>query len=45
MIDGTEIEAGSGNAFADLELPDAERLKIKVRPTDGPIGHLTLAIA
>jgi len=29
MIDGIEIEMGSGNVFADLGLPDAEKLKIK----------------
>ncbi len=29
IIDGIEIEMGSGNVFADLELPDAEKLKIK----------------
>ena len=29
MIDGIEVEMGSGNVFADLALPDAEKLKIK----------------
>ena len=29
MIDGIEVEMGSGNVFADLGLPDAEKLKIK----------------
>ena len=29
MIDGIEVEMGSGNVFADLDLPDAEKLKIK----------------
>ena len=29
IIDGVEIEVGSGNVFADLELRDAEKLKIK----------------
>jgi len=29
IIDGIEIEPGSGNVFADLELPDAEKLKVK----------------
>ncbi|OXE36561.1 MAG: XRE family transcriptional regulator [Phenylobacterium zucineum] len=29
MIEGIEIETGSGNVFADLGLPDAEKLKIK----------------
>ncbi len=28
-IEGIEIEMGSGNVFADLGLPDAEKLKIK----------------
>lgn len=28
-INGIEIEQGSGNVFADLEVPDAEKLKIK----------------
>ncbi|MBV8622111.1 MAG: XRE family transcriptional regulator [Herbaspirillum sp.] len=28
-IDGIEIHRSSGNAFADLGLPDADRLKIK----------------
>ncbi|GAB7548387.1 helix-turn-helix domain-containing protein [Cupriavidus sp. 8B] len=28
-IDGIEIETGSGNVFADLGLPDTEKLKIK----------------
>lgn len=29
IIDGVEVEMGSGNVFADLGLPDAEKLKIK----------------
>jgi predicted XRE-type DNA-binding protein len=29
MIDGVEVEMSSGNVFADLELRDADRLKIK----------------
>jgi predicted XRE-type DNA-binding protein len=29
IIDGIEMEASSGNVFADLGLPDAEKLKIK----------------
>ena len=29
MIEGIEIETSSGNVFADLGLPDAEKLKIK----------------
>ena len=28
-IDGIDIEFGSGNVFADLALPNAEKLKIK----------------
>lgn len=29
MIEGIEIEAGSGNVFADLDLADADKLKVK----------------
>jgi predicted XRE-type DNA-binding protein len=29
VIDGIEIETSSGNVFADLGLPDADKLKIK----------------
>jgi predicted XRE-type DNA-binding protein len=29
IIDGVEVELGSGNVFADLGLPDSEKLKIK----------------
>ena len=29
MIDGVEVTVGSGNVFADLGLPDADKLKIK----------------
>ena len=29
LIDGVEVHRGSGNVFADLDLPDAEKLKIK----------------
>ena len=28
-IDGIQVEMGSGNVFADLGLPDADKLKIK----------------
>jgi predicted XRE-type DNA-binding protein len=28
-IDGIEVEASSGNVFADLGLPDADKLRIK----------------
>lgn len=29
IIKGIELEIGSGNVFADLELPNADKLKIK----------------
>jgi len=29
IIEGVEIEASTGNVFADLDLPDAEKLQIK----------------
>ena len=29
LIDGVAVHRGSGNVFADLGLPDAEKLKIK----------------
>ena len=29
LIDGTEVQRSSGNVFADLALPDADKLKIK----------------
>ena len=29
IIDGIAVEAGSGNVFADLGLPNADKLKIK----------------
>lgn len=29
FIDGTEVQRSSGNVFADLGLPDADKLKIK----------------
>ncbi len=29
IIDGIEVQRSSGNVFADLGLPDAEKLKIK----------------
>ncbi|MDP1646709.1 MAG: helix-turn-helix transcriptional regulator [Rubrivivax sp.] len=29
IVDGIEVEPGSGNVFADLGLPNAHRLKIK----------------
>ncbi len=29
LVDGIEVRRGSGNVYADLGLPDAEKLKIK----------------
>lgn len=29
VIEGIEVEVSSGNVFADLDLPDADKLKIK----------------
>jgi predicted XRE-type DNA-binding protein len=40
VIDGVEVETGSGNVFADLGLPDAEKLKIK----SGLVFEITKAI-
>jgi predicted XRE-type DNA-binding protein len=40
VIEGVEIETGSGNVFADLGLPDAEKLKIK----SGLVIEITRAI-
>lgn len=40
MIDGVEIEKSSGNVFADLGLPDADRLKIK----SGLVIEITKAV-
>ena len=39
-IDGIEVEIGSGNVFADLDLPDADKLKIK----SGLVIQITKAI-
>ena len=39
-IEGIEIETGSGNVFADLGLPDAEKLKIK----SGLVIEITRAV-
>jgi predicted XRE-type DNA-binding protein len=39
-IDGIDIEFGSGNVFADLALPNAEKLKIK----SGLVIEITKAI-
>ncbi len=40
VIDGIEVEPGSGNVFADLGLPDAEKLKIK----SGLVIEITRAV-
>ncbi len=40
VIDGIEVERGSGNVFADLGLPDAEKLKIK----SGLVIEITRAV-
>ena len=40
VIDGIEVERGSGNVFADLGLPDAEKLKIK----SGLVLEITRAV-
>jgi predicted XRE-type DNA-binding protein len=40
IIDGIEVETGSGNVFADLGLADAEKLKIK----SGLVIEITRAI-
>ncbi len=29
LVDGVEVQRSSGNVFADLGLPDADKLKIK----------------
>lgn len=29
LVEGVEVHRGSGNVYADLDLPDAEKLKIK----------------
>jgi predicted XRE-type DNA-binding protein len=39
-IDGVEVEMSSGNVFADLDLPDAEKLKIK----SGLVIEITKAV-
>ncbi|MCV2219379.1 helix-turn-helix domain-containing protein [Thauera sp. Sel9] len=31
VIDGIEVQRSSGNVFADLALPDAEKLKLKIK--------------
>jgi predicted XRE-type DNA-binding protein len=40
IIDSIEVEAGSGNVFADLGLPDADKLKIK----SGLVIEITRAV-
>lgn len=40
MVDGVEIQKSSGNVFADLGLPDANRLKIK----SGLVIEITKAV-
>ena len=40
VVDGIKAEIGSGNVFADLSLPDAEKLKIK----SGLVIEITRAI-
>lgn len=39
-FDGIEVEIGSGNVFADLGLPDADKLKIK----SGLVTEITKAV-
>jgi predicted XRE-type DNA-binding protein len=39
-IEGFDIETGSGNVFADLGLPDAEKLKVK----SGLVIEITRAV-
>jgi len=40
VIDGTEVEFGSGNVFADLGLRDSDKLKIK----SGLVIEITKAV-
>lgn len=40
VIEDIEVEASSGNVFADLDLPDAEELKIK----SGLVIEITRAV-
>jgi predicted XRE-type DNA-binding protein len=40
MIDGVEVEMSSGNVFADLGLPNADKLKIK----SGLVIEITKAV-
>jgi predicted XRE-type DNA-binding protein len=40
LVEGIAVETGSGNVFADLGLPDAEKLKIK----SGLVIEITRAV-
>lgn len=40
LVNGTEVETGSGNVFADLGLPGSEKLKIK----SGLVIEITRAV-
>ena len=40
IVEGIEVETGTGNVFADLGLPDAEKLKIK----SGLVIEITRAV-
>ena len=40
LVEGIEVEMGSGNVFADLGLPDAEKVKIK----SGLVIEITRAV-
>ena len=40
IVKGIEVETGSGNVFADVGLPDAEKLKIK----SGLVIEITRAV-
>ena len=40
MIDGVEVEMSSGNVFADVGLPDADKLTIK----SGLVIEITKAV-
>ena len=40
VIEGIEIEASSGNVFADLEIPDADKMEIK----SGLVIEITRAV-
>jgi predicted XRE-type DNA-binding protein len=40
MINGVEVEMSSGNVFADLDLPEADKLKIK----SGLVMEITRAV-